>query len=453
MGYVKITEAMRSDWIGRVVDGRFTLLQWLGGSERSAVFLTELPGEGSRKAAIKLIPADAADAEARLAGWAAAYTLSHPHLMRIYHFGRCQIGAVPLLYAVTEYADEILSQILLERPLTPAEAGEMLDPLLDALAYLHGKGFVHGRLRPSEIMAVDDQLKISSDNLLVAGEPGKRLLAPGIHVAPEAAAGKISPAADLWPLGVTLVEALTQHPPVWERSAHGEPTVPWSVPQPFAGIARECLRLSPERRCTLGDVKTRLEAARAGKTGSTAPAKLRGPAIVAVALVLLAVVAVLLLRSRPSEQATPAAEEQPAPAMTALPPPAPAPETQSSSTAMTALPPTSPAPATQSSQAAIGKGDVAERVLPDLPEKVRAAIHGKIQVSIRVTVAPGGNVSRAEVDSQGPSKYFAKLALQAAQQWRFKPAQVNGQAVPSEWVLRFVFGQTATEVTPVKVSP
>jgi hypothetical protein len=119
MGYEMTTEAIRGDWIGRVIDGRFTLIQWLGGSELGAVFLTVLPGDGSRKAAIKLIPADAADAEARLAGWVAASTLSHPHLMRIFHYGRCQIGAVRLLYAVTEYADEILAQILLERPLTP----------------------------------------------------------------------------------------------------------------------------------------------------------------------------------------------------------------------------------------------------------------------------------------------------------------------------------------------
>ena len=99
------------------------------------------------------------------------------------------------------------------------------------------------------------------------------------------------------------------------------------------------------------------------------------------------------------------------------------------------------------------KGDVAERVLPDVPEKVRATIHGKVPVSIRVKVDSDGKVSNAAVDSQGPSKYFAKATLQAAQQWRFKPAQVKGQAVSSEWVLRFVFGQTATEITPIEVTP
>ena len=78
------TAAIRSDWVGRVIDGRFTLLQWLGGSEWGGVFLTELQGYGSQKAAIKLIPTDAGDAEAQIAGWAATTTLSHPHLMRLY---------------------------------------------------------------------------------------------------------------------------------------------------------------------------------------------------------------------------------------------------------------------------------------------------------------------------------------------------------------------------------
>ena len=151
------------DWVGRVIDGRFTLLQWLGGSESSDVFLTELPDNPTQKAAIKLVPADTVDADAYIAGWAATTTLSHPHLIRLFHTGRCQINSSVLLYAVMEYAEENLSQIIPERPLTPAEAREMLPPVLDALSFLHERSFVHGRLKPSNIMVVDNQLKISWD--------------------------------------------------------------------------------------------------------------------------------------------------------------------------------------------------------------------------------------------------------------------------------------------------
>ena len=64
-------------------------------------------------------------------------------------------------------------------------------------------------------------------------------------------------------------------------------------------------------------------------------------------------------------------------------------------------------------------------------------------------VDPSGNVAGTTLDSAGPSKYFARLALQAAQRWKFAPAKVDGQGVPSEWILRFEFQKTATNVYPV----
>jgi serine/threonine-protein kinase len=250
--------AIRSDWVGRVIDGRFILLQWLGDSGWSGVFLTDLYEPGSRKAAIKLISADVGEAETYIAGWAATKTLSHPHLMTPLHTGRYQIDAAVLLYAVTEYAEEVLSEIIPERPLTPSEVKDMLVPILDALSYLHGKGFVHGHLKPSNIMAVEDQVKLSGDSLQVTGQFGKRSLALTVYDAPEVATETISPAVDVWSLGVTLVEVLTQHPPVWDRSTSKEPFVPECIPQPFADIAKECLRSDHARRCTISDVKDRL---------------------------------------------------------------------------------------------------------------------------------------------------------------------------------------------------
>jgi TonB family protein len=430
---------VRSDWVGRVIDGRFTLLQWLGGSEGGGVFLTELQDHQSPKVAIKLIPAGAGDAEVYIADWAVATTLSHPHLMRLFHTGRCQIDTAGLLYAVTEFADEVLSEILPERPLTPREAKEMLDPVLDVLLYLHGKGFVHGHLKPSNIMVVDNQLKLSGDSLQITGEFSKHFFTPGVYGAPEGATETISPAADVWSLGVTLIEALTQHPPVWDRSTNREPIVPESIPQPFADIAHECLRVDPARRCTLIDIKARLEPPRslpnpANKTIRAVTAKLRVMALISAVLVLFVVFAALQLRSHYSRASLPTGKQRPVPAVAGFPP-------------------QSPVPGTQSSKGAAVRGAVAERVLPDVPESASETIHGTVEVSIQVTVDPSGDVSNATFDSPGASKYFANLALQAARDWRFKPAQVDGQAVSSVWILRFQFRQTGTEVTPVEASP
>jgi hypothetical protein len=45
------------------------------------------------------------------------------------------------------------------------------------------------------------------------------------------------------------------------------------------------------------------------------------------------------------------------------------------------------------------------------------------------------------------------MSLEAAQKWKFKPARVNGEAVPSTWVLKFHFTQAASEITPLETSP
>jgi TonB family protein len=73
-------------------------------------------------------------------------------------------------------------------------------------------------------------------------------------------------------------------------------------------------------------------------------------------------------------------------------------------------------------------------------------------VKVRVTTDPDGQVSNATLDSPGPSKYFARVALEAAQRWRFQPAQVDGHPVSSVWMLQFQFTQAGTEVTPVQTA-
>ena len=70
-----------------------------------------------------------------------------------------------------EYAEENLAQILPQRALTPRKSRDLLEPALDTLAFIHGKSLAHGRLKPSNIMAAQDQLKLSSDSLVRVDEP------------------------------------------------------------------------------------------------------------------------------------------------------------------------------------------------------------------------------------------------------------------------------------------
>ena len=223
-------------WEGRA-DGKFPLRQWLGGSDHSAVFLTERPGQ-TQKVAIKLIAADA-DADDQLVRWRAAAQLSHPHLMRIYDAGRCRMDGTPLLYLVMEYAEEDLSQILPQRPLAPAEVTDLLPPLLDSLSYLHSKGFVHGRVKPSNVHAMDDQLKLSADQIVSAAASNPASRRRDVYDAPETAAGIISPAGDVWSVGVTLVAA--DEPIVIPRDATEQVQYEGEL---VAVIGKRCKRVS-----------------------------------------------------------------------------------------------------------------------------------------------------------------------------------------------------------------
>ncbi len=90
--------------------------------------------------------------------------------------------------------------------------------------------------------------------------------------APETEYGPIGPASDVWSLGATLVEVLTKYPPQWNRTRTAEPTVPESMPEPFASIARKCLRSDPARRITLDEIAARLDPAKAPSRPQEKPA-------------------------------------------------------------------------------------------------------------------------------------------------------------------------------------
>ncbi len=464
-------------WEGQTVNGNFPLRQYLGGSEESAVFLTERRGQEPQRAAIKLIPANPATVEVQLARWEATAKLSHPHLLRLFETGSCQLDKVVLLYVVMEYAEDNLAQILPHRALTPEEVRDLLEPALDALTYLHGKSLVHSRLKPSNVMAAGDQLKLSSDSLIRSGDPAGRLGSPTRYDAPELAKGNIMPASDAWSLGMTLMEALTQRLPAVEGIT--EP-LPETVPAPFMGIAHCCLRRDPQRRCTVADIATRLQAA---GPAPQKPSTVRIPAsskksqyvfiVAAAVLILLAVVfgpkllnphpetkGVSSVSSQPpvsSATASPethsaAPKQEPSPAAPAKPS-ATKPSHQAQTSAASTPSPTPAPPANAPSATRSERGSIVHQVDPVVSKSARNTVTGTLRVRIKVSVDASGNVANATFVSPGPSKYFARQAMEAAQQWKFAPAQVNGQAVPSAWVLHFGFRKSGTEVEPEPVKP
>lgn len=254
-------------WEGLTVDGRFPLLEWLGGWADRCVFLTVR--QSTHTANIKLIQASGADADACVARWEAAKALPHPCLVEMMETGRYRLTDSDVAYVVSEKAETFLSAIVPLKALDPAKVKEILVPVVDALAFVHDKGFVHASVKPSSIALIHEQWKLSADEMARAGEPLSLNRELDTYDAPELGTGTFTPAADMWSLGMIIVEACSQRTPVWNRDVAGDLGVPDWLPQPFQEIARECIRWDPAARISIEQVKRLLDQTVIHSTEST----------------------------------------------------------------------------------------------------------------------------------------------------------------------------------------
>ena len=425
---------------GQVIGHTFPLRRFLGSSDHSGVFLTEHQATNLPNAAIKIVAADPAQAEAQLWHWKMAASLSHPHLIKLLDAGRCQLGSDQFLYVVMEYAEQTLSEILPHRALTADEVQEMLHPILDALAFLHGEKLVQGQFKPPNILVVNDQVKLASDSIRLAGESASRMTQPSLYDPPELKGGSLTAAGDVWALGITMVEALTQSPST---------SLPATVPPAFADLIRGCLNRNPAERPTVSQLESQIGAeprVPVEPMPRPVPQPIPQPPLVphkspkprlspvtvaALVVVLLAVWAgSRLFHGKPAPQppvSTPAVAKSVEPEPT--PPPASAPSDRSAQ------------PLTSS------PNSVLHAEIPSVPHSALNTIHGHVIVAVRVTVDPSGNVVDQILQDSGPSKYFARLASAAASKWKFAPTDSHD---PRQQLLSFEFtrdGATANAAT------
>jgi TonB family protein len=325
------------------------------------------------------------------------------------------------------------------------------------------------------VLAVGDQLKISSDQISGPSETSTENRQRDVYEAPETASGIVSPEGDLWSVGATLVAAMTRSADPSSATPQGDQNLLKTLPEPYRGIARECLHFDPKRRCSIADIKARLQPAARSvpaepeSIAQPQPASKRGP-IIAAALVAAAIAGFLIFHhsgqtavTQPSEAPTQAAApkaEQPSAQAPAQPPAATAPKTtartvppvsQSESKPAAAPVVQQPAPAAaprgKKAKAQAAEGRVIHQVLPDVPRSARNTITGTIKVGVQVEVDPSGKVTAAKLKSAGPSQYFARLALNAAQGWQFAPSNAS-----SSWHLEFRFKRGSIQATPELLS-
>jgi eukaryotic-like serine/threonine-protein kinase len=249
-------------WEGQVVDGRFPLRQLLGESDHSAVFGTERMDRGGAKAAIKVVALSGSAAEEQLERWRGVARLSHANVLPLYHSGRCRLGEMDFVFAVMEFADETLAEILPQRALSTEEARQMLVPVLDALVFLHQQGLAHGDIQPANILAVGETIKLSSDTIrpVAIGTTGK-----------SSAGGSAEPASDVYSLGTTIVQALTQRSPGDPGASLSDTAGP--LPAPFDEFLRHCLDPDPQLRWTAAEIAAGLNPATAAAAAASARAR------------------------------------------------------------------------------------------------------------------------------------------------------------------------------------
>jgi TonB family protein len=97
-------------------------------------------------------------------------------------------------------------------------------------------------------------------------------------------------------------------------------------------------------------------------------------------------------------------------------------------------------------RSATGSTAAVHEEIPNVSPSARGTIRGHVRVGVRVTVDNSGRVVRDSLDNPGPSKYFNRVASEAARKWRFAAADQGGSR---EWLLRFEFGREGTTVHAV----
>lgn len=153
-----------------VLSGRYRLERMLGAGGMGTVYrardlLHEQFGDPAPLVALKLLNesvAESPDASALLySEFALTRRLRHPNVVRLFTFDVdtvCQRA-----YIVMELMPGLpLDRLLCERPegLPWSELSAIARPLLDALAYVHEQGVLHGDLKPSNVMLGEEGVRL-----------------------------------------------------------------------------------------------------------------------------------------------------------------------------------------------------------------------------------------------------------------------------------------------------
>jgi serine/threonine protein kinase len=251
--------------VNDVLAGRYRLVRLLGGGGMSDVYQAFDERTG-RDVAVKIVRSNDPEFGRRLAQEARALeSFEHPGLIRL-----LDIGAVddqPFL-VMELIVGKTLAQRLREGPLSSRETADIGARLADALAYVHQRGVIHRDVKPSNILLSESGEAWLGDFGIAKLHEASAMTSTGStmgtvsYMAPEQLEdSQVGPSADIWSLGVILLECLTGQrvfegtpSEVMARRLAGPVALPAELPVPWKLVLTGMLTIRPDQRLKDTDV-------------------------------------------------------------------------------------------------------------------------------------------------------------------------------------------------------
>ncbi|MGG3842420.1 Stk1 family PASTA domain-containing Ser/Thr kinase [Anoxybacillus kestanbolensis] len=213
--------------IGKRLNGRYKILQLIGGGGMANVYLAR-DIILDRDVAVKVLRLDFVNDDLFIKRFRreaqAATSLNHENIVTIYDVGEDD----GIYYMVMEYVRgcTLKQYIQQHAPLPIQEALRMMDELTGAIAHAHQNGVIHRDIKPQNILVAEDgTVKVTDFGIAIALSSTtitqtNSVLGSVHYLSPEQAKGGMATEkSDIYSLGIVMFELLTGHLPFSGESA------------------------------------------------------------------------------------------------------------------------------------------------------------------------------------------------------------------------------------------